>query len=327
MAIFTSRGNGSFKLTDWIHSDNHKLIDTPGKVRMLIEALLLLRGSWVCYLDLTGTRPCEDSVTSVLSLYLTPPPSEIRSFHCLYTVDICALGSSAFTTCLVGDKTMSLKGFLEARNTPIVVFEAKRITDRLSSHFGVNVKNVKELQLMECATLGREKDDLYDFGTLMARDWFKAGLDLPWIESWTDIHLAANKSLDPLEGGTLHDYCLRPLTHFFVAYCVKDVLCFPNFHRLYGSQLVQQWDDMSEAPDGPEKELLWWRVADPKMCSSREPAYAVQEPWFEPKKMDLCLGYSNPKGPMGGKQNKRKRKHQEIDPSVTGERTTCSAAT
>ena len=95
------------------------------------------------FIDLEGTKLGRHGTMSIISFYLTPA-------NTAYLIDVYSLGEAAFTT--TNSKTTSLTTILESSAIPKVIFDIRNDSDALFGLYGISVKGIKDLQLMELAT-------------------------------------------------------------------------------------------------------------------------------------------------------------------------------
>lgn len=98
------------------------------------------------YIDLEGVNLCRDGSLSIFTLLIDTGTPTMN----VYLIDVHSLGSQAFNT--AGIKRKTLKNILQDETISKVFFDVRNDSDALFSHFGVALKGVEDIQLMESAT-------------------------------------------------------------------------------------------------------------------------------------------------------------------------------
>lgn len=98
------------------------------------------------YIDLEGVNLCCDGSLSIFTLLMDTGTPTIN----VHLIDVHSLGSQAFNTTDI--KRRTLKDILQDEKIPKVFFDVRNDSDALFSHFGVALKGVEDIQLMESAT-------------------------------------------------------------------------------------------------------------------------------------------------------------------------------
>lgn len=198
-------------------------ISTPSSLASLLTALTSLPNpSAPLYLDLEGINLSRHGTISLLTLHTPPLPHT-------YLIDIHTLGSLAFTTpCPLTGTTLAS---LLASPTPAkVFFDVRNDSDALFAHYGVRLRGVEDVQLMENA--GRPTAE---------RRRLVAGLErciemdlggrLTWAErrAWRAAKEAGKKLFAPERGGRYEVFEERPVRGEVERYCVNDGMSPPPF--------------------------------------------------------------------------------------------------
>lgn len=197
-------------------------ISTPSSLASLLTALTSLPNpSAPLYLDLEGINLSRHGTIALLTLHTPALPHA-------YLIDIHTLGSLAFTTpCPLTGTTLAS---LLASPTPAkVFFDVRNDSDALFAHYGVRLRGVEDVQLMENA--GRP--------TAVARR-LVAGLErciemdlggrLTWAErrAWRAAKEAGKKLFAPERGGRYEVFEERPVRGEVERYCVNDGMFPPS---------------------------------------------------------------------------------------------------
>jgi exonuclease 3'-5' domain-containing protein 1 len=98
------------------------------------------------YIDLEGMDLCREGSLSILTLLIDTGIPTGR----VYLIDVHTLGAQAFNT--TGTKRKTLKDILQDEKIPKVFFDVRNDSDALFTHFGVALRGVQDVQLMESAT-------------------------------------------------------------------------------------------------------------------------------------------------------------------------------
>ncbi len=195
------------------------------------------------YIDLEGIRLSRQGSISLITIFA-------QSRNCAYLVDVHSLQSSAFSTEAPDGTT--LKSILESPAIIKVFFDLRNDSDALHHHYGVRLRGVEDVQLMENARRPA------------ARRRFLSGLE-KCIDSDAPISprekldwkLAKQKGLKlyhPDRGGSYDVFNARPIDMDIVRYCVNDVQFLPQLRSLYWRRLNGEWKRM--VTEETEKRVL-----------------------------------------------------------------------
>lgn len=154
-----------------------------------------------------------------------------------YLVDVLKLGDLAFTTC--GADGHTLKDILESEKILKVIFDVRRDSDALYSHFGVNLDGVHDLQLLELATRGFSRRCVNGLAKCIERDAAMA-----WDEksAWKATKEKGLRLFAPEKGGSYQVFNERPLSEAILNYCAQDVQFLPRLWSTYRSKLTPSWE-------------------------------------------------------------------------------------
>jgi exonuclease 3'-5' domain-containing protein 1 len=267
------------------------LIDNPESLELflqnLIEDVHLQRPT--LYVDLEGIKLSRNGSVSLLTLLIHSNGKPDR----VYLVDIHTLGSSAFTTISSSSSNreiQTLKDILENRKIPKVFFDVRNDSDALFGHFGIKMKGIIDLQLMENAsrhTGASGKRFLDGLGKCIQRD---SGLSDAEKKVWETSKDKGKKLFAPEKGGHYETFNERPLHDDLNIYCEQDVRLLPRLHEIYDARLrkmsgswarkiknetrrrLEQSMAASYEPNGKDKALapVWKEVSDDSSSEDEE---------------------------------------------------------
>lgn len=204
-------------------------VDSLGGVANLAECLSdLPTDPPSLYLDLEGTKLSRTGTVSLLTILVRHSGSSDHA----YLVDIHTLGSAAFTTPSSSGNTLT--SILESPTTTKVFFDVRNDSDALHFYFGIFLRGVVDIQLMENASrLPRASKRLLN----SLRKCIEDDLHLSPAErnAWEAAKDHGTKSMDFNE---------RPLLEAVRNYCVGDVRYMPKLWRVYSGRLEGKWKKM-----------------------------------------------------------------------------------
>ena len=142
------------------------------------------------------------------------------------------LQRQAFETAGANDQT--LRSILESEQYPNIFFDVRNHSDALYAHFGVNLRGVIDLQLLEFATRVFRGNLVDGLARCISND---AQLDWAKRNEWQRVKNAGQKLCAPEKGGSYGVFLVRPLRDEIVQYCFQDVMILPQLLGKYGSLL------------------------------------------------------------------------------------------
>jgi exonuclease 3'-5' domain-containing protein 1 len=252
-----------------------KIVDTPQSIADLVDELVSLHTPTqgelgfppARYVDLEGVDLCREGSISLIALLVQLQPATQRT----YIIDVHTLGAQSFDT--KGRKGITLKDILQDEKIPKVFFDVRNDSDALFAHYGVALRGVEDVQLMESAT--RE--------TIASRRYL-SGLakcienNMPWKiarhrADWSKAKETGEKLFKPEHGGSYEAFNERPIPEAIAKYCLGDVQCLPELRNKLWATHTKEWRDVvlgatndrvasTHAPDyqphGREKALAPW---------------------------------------------------------------------
>lgn len=180
------------------------------------------------YLDLEGTNLSRTGTASLLTILIHRPESSDNT----YLVDLQALGPAAFTTANISGETLA--SILESPIAPKVFFDVRNDSDALHYHFGIFLRGVVDIQLMENASRPprSSKRLLHGLKKCIEHDLYLSPVER---HSWKAVKYQGTNSMNFDE---------RPLSEAVRTYCAGDVHYMPRMWRLYSGRLEGKWKEM-----------------------------------------------------------------------------------
>ncbi|KAJ4348307.1 uncharacterized protein N0V89_009681 [Didymosphaeria variabile] len=235
------------------------------------------------YIDLEGINLSRHGSISLLTLY-------DRSLPCIFLIDVHALGFAAFTTpsttCatisrsddniqLIGTNNIemnvcsdekpcliTLKSILESPEIPKVFFDVRNDSDALFHHFGIELRGIQDLQVMELATRGGRNRERVN-GLSRCIEFGLINVLTPLQRSQVKTIKARGAELfSPEKGGSYAVFNERPLDMMLEHYCMQDVVHMPALWNVYNYKLrIRFWNFVVE------------HETKKRLAESRAPAY------------------------------------------------------
>lgn len=186
-----------------------------------------------------------------------------------YLVDIHTLGRSAFDT--PGKNETTLKNILESSTITKVFFDVRNDSDALYAHFGIALRAIEDVQLMENAS--RETASKRLLSGLAKCIRLDTALNAESKIEWEIIKDRGERLWKPRRGGSMEIFNQRPLPDDIKAYCVGDVQHLPILRNLYHGKLDESWKEKVQnetesriffthlpdyEPNGPDKAIGPW---------------------------------------------------------------------
>ncbi|KAF5491320.1 hypothetical protein CGCF413_v010645 [Colletotrichum fructicola] len=192
---------------------SHSLIDSTESVLSLLKIIQTLpTGTPSLFLDLEGPQK-----------------------H-VYLVDIHTLQSAAFSIATVDGTT--LKSILESPTITKVFFDVRNDSDALYSHFGVKLRGIEDVQLMENAARPGGRRFLNGLEKCINTH---APLSPSEKLRWKAAKEAGLKLFHPSKGGSYEVFNSRPIDAAVELYCINDVQYLPQLREVFLPRLKDAW--------------------------------------------------------------------------------------
>ena len=155
---------------------------------------------------------------------LVPPSPTV------YLIDVHILQEKAFHT--PTDDGYSWKTILEMGSYAKVFFDVRNDSDALYSHYGIYLRGVVDVQLLEFVT--RPGYNRPRFLQGLSKCISQSGI-LSWQEArmWEQAKDDGVRQFAPEKGGTYDVFLRRPLSSAMQKYCAEDVLRLPLLLAYY----------------------------------------------------------------------------------------------
>jgi len=226
LAITNSLGSISLHRTP-----DYELVDTPAAISTLVDSLDVQPTTPPSlYIDLEGVKLSRHGSISILQVFVSPSRRT-------YLVDIHTLRDEAFST--RGANGRTLKEILESDAIPKVFFDVRNDSDALFAHFGVRLRGVEDVQLMENAArpTGRRRF-VNGLERCINTD---AGLSLTQRTEWKSAKERGLRLFHPDYDGSYEVFNTRPMSIDIIRYCVNDVVYLPQLRQVYWTRLDAGW--------------------------------------------------------------------------------------
>ncbi|PKS06161.1 hypothetical protein jhhlp_007478 [Lomentospora prolificans] len=206
-------------------------------VASLIDAISNL--SWgsqpALYIDLEGTKLSREGTISIVSIYVQP-------LKHVYLVDVHTLREAAFTTPgarLWSGRSLDLKAIFEAQDITKVFFDVRNDSDALYAHYGIRLRGVEDVQLMEnaCRPDGRRRF-LNGLDRCIDQDLHVTRAEKT---AWKSVKEKGLALFHPRKGGSYEVFNARPLDPNIERYCINDVVFLPILRAQYLTRLDGAW--------------------------------------------------------------------------------------
>ena len=177
------------------------------------------------FIDLEGVDLSHHGSVAVMQI-LIPPAATV------HLLDVHVLGHQAFDTAATNGLT--LRNVLQSQQYAKVFFDVRNDSDALYAHFGIDLRGVIDLQLLEFATRPFAGRLVNGLARCISND---AGLGWKERNEWQRIKLAGQRLFAPEKGGSYDVFLTRQMPGELVQYCVQDVLLLPKLLHEYGGRL------------------------------------------------------------------------------------------
>lgn len=214
-------------------------IDTVDALTRMVDDIVSTTTTPFIFVDLEGIDLSRHGSISILQLLIPPTPV-------VHLVDIFRMQGHAFES--PGTKDKTLKDILESDQYVKVFFDVRNDSDALFSHFGVDLKGVLDLQLVEYASRPTAGRLIKGLAKCISEDHQMGCTE---SRKWTQVKEAGQKLFAPERGGAYAVFNERPLPEALRDYCVQDVMILPKLlvgyaNRLQPHMAVQVIDESSK---------------------------------------------------------------------------------
>ncbi|WYZ46846.1 hypothetical protein EsH8_IX_001071 [Colletotrichum jinshuiense] len=222
---------------------SHSLVNSTESMLSLLKVLQTLPASTPSlFLDLEGVSLSRHGSISLITIFVQPQKH-------VYLVDVHVLQSATFSIATV-DGT-SLKSILESPTISKVFFDVRNDSDAMYSHFGVSLRGIEDVQLMEYAArpghprfvTGLEKCIL-NYAPLSPTEKYR----------WKSAKEAGLQLFHPSKGGSYEVFNSRPMNAAIELYCINDVQYLPQLREVFWRRLDTAW--RRKVTDETEKRVL-----------------------------------------------------------------------
>lgn len=203
------------------------IIDAESKLQILIARIkdhLDDDQDQLLFIDLEGVNLCRQGTIAIMQLLMPPSPA-------VFLIDVHNLGIRTFD--IATDDGTSLKSILESETIYKIFFDIRNDSDALHGLFGINVKGIIDLQVLEYVT--RQPRGKFVNGLAKCID-----NDLPYSArpGWAQTKADGRRLFAPEVGGKYGVFLERPIPAEIVKYCEQDVLLMPRLLACYGPKLL-----------------------------------------------------------------------------------------
>jgi exonuclease 3'-5' domain-containing protein 1 len=258
----------------------HSLVDSPSALTEFTDSLTDLPADPpALYIDVEGENVCREGSVSLVTVLVS------HRNH-VYLIDIYSLGKAAFTT--AGKQGKTLESILESANIPKVFFDVRNDSDALYAGFGISLRGVQDVQLMENASRSSRRRFLNGLARCIERD---APMTSHQKQLWLDAKGKGKRLFDPAKGGSYQIFNTRPLGEDILNYCIQDVQFLPHLRNTYWGRLGPAWKVKVEdetatrvrlsqstqyQPQGSHKVLSPWQDLRPKIPREEFRAFNIR---------------------------------------------------
>jgi exonuclease 3'-5' domain-containing protein 1 len=193
------------------------LIDTTEGLQSMVDEITDRDQKPLIFVDLEGVNLSRDGTIAIMQVLMPPKPV-------VYLIDVHLLRQDAFETpCARGN---TWKEILESDSYAKVFFDVRNDSDALFSHYGVKLRGVIDLQLLEFVTRPGYNRPRYVQG--LSKCISQSGI-LTWQDArtWEQAKEDGRRHFAPELGGSYDVFLQRPLSSAMQKYCAEDVLQLP----------------------------------------------------------------------------------------------------
>ncbi|KAK6517514.1 hypothetical protein TWF281_004166 [Arthrobotrys megalospora] len=178
-------------------------------------------------IDIEGINLSRYGTISIITIHAAPR-------GVTFLIDVFTLGELAFTTPGVQHKQTTLKVIFENPVVPIILFDVRNDNDALVNIFGIHLKNVIDVQLMELACRDLNRTHV---ASLVKSIENAQILTPPQMKKWHDGKRIGKRLFASDQGGHANVFNERPLRPEIAEYCVQDVVLLGKLWLRYNSTL------------------------------------------------------------------------------------------
>ncbi|OAK93864.1 hypothetical protein IQ06DRAFT_363950 [Phaeosphaeriaceae sp. SRC1lsM3a] len=266
------------------------IVDTTDQITQLIDSIAAPGLSLpILYIDLEGVNLSRHGSISIVTLLV-----DRNNTQQIYLVDVHTLNALAFNT--AGTTKKTLRDILEAQQFIKVFFDVRNDSDALFSHFGIALKGIEDIQVMESATRKTTASRRLVSGLAgCIRNLLSHPSNYLDYARWKSIKEHGEQLFKPEVGGSHDVFNRRPMLKEIIQYCAGDVCYLVELRKLFLAQIQgcrHLVDEASRArvvasqkstykPHGQEKALAPWtkeeneflnRINCPHVSYSRDDA-------------------------------------------------------
>lgn len=201
------------------------IIDTCDAVVELIDSITNATTAPLIFVDLEGINLSRHGSISIMQLLIPPIPV-------VHLIDVLTLQANAFDT--PGTKGQTLKILLESDRYGKVFFDVRSDSDALFSHFGLHLRGVIDLQLVEYASRPRPGKYIKGLAKCISED---GHMSMIQAREWARVKEVGRNLFAPEKGGSYEVFNKRPLVAALRDYCVQDVMVLPKLLSVYAEHL------------------------------------------------------------------------------------------
>jgi exonuclease 3'-5' domain-containing protein 1 len=224
-----------------------EIINTPTRTGEIVDQLVAAHESLnhdgpSMYLDLEGVNLCRSGSISILTLLLD---SGVVGNRRVYLLDVHELGARAFTT--AGAKGKTLQDILQDEKIPKVFFDVRNDSDALFALYGVALRGVEDVQLMESAARKTTAQRRLLNGLARCVESNQAVLAVGGrgsVAGWKQAKQTGERLFKPEMGGSYAVFNTRPIPKDIVAYAIGDVQFLPDLRNAFWKNRTVKWRDM-----------------------------------------------------------------------------------
>ncbi|KAL5401077.1 hypothetical protein PMIN03_011831 [Paraphaeosphaeria minitans] len=203
-------------------------VDTTEQIVRLIDSIVAPRpSSPILYIDLEGVKLSRHGSISILTLLVDRDNTQRA-----YLVDVHALNALAFSTAGTTNKT--LKHIFEAQQITKVFFDVRNDSDALFAHFGIALKGVEDVQVMESATKKTTASRRLLNGLARCiEDNLSHFSNRQELDRWKLTKKNGERLFKPELGGSYEVFNRRPIPKELIGYCVGDVKYLADLRNFF----------------------------------------------------------------------------------------------